>query len=160
MKADNLQEEILIQLEAMAIVVDELLALQQDVASREPTLREKTAAAAFLAQFYNGIENILKRISNFHNVPLPEGETWHVELFQQFTSPAHPGLPILFDDELANYLAPYRRFRHVVFHSYGFQLDWDRMVGGVKSIPNVFNQFKTSLSDYLVTINQKNGSDG
>jgi hypothetical protein len=56
LKADNLQEEILIQLEAMTVVVDELIALQQDVALREPTLREKTAAAAFLAQFYNGIE--------------------------------------------------------------------------------------------------------
>jgi hypothetical protein len=149
LKTNDLQEEILIQLEAMTIVVDELLALQQDVTLREPTLREKTAAAAFLAQFYNGIENILKRISNFHDVPLPIGETWHVELFQQFTSPSHPGLPVLFDDELAESLAPYRRFRHVVFHSYGFQLEWERMVGGVNGISDVFNQFRASLSDYL-----------
>ena len=152
MKADNLQEEILIQLEAMAIVIDELLALQQDVASREPTLREKTAAAGFLAQFYNGIENIMKRISNFHDVSLPTGETWHVELFQQFTAPSHPKLPVLFIDELANSLAPYRRFRHVVFHSYGFQLEWEKMVGGVKGVSNVFNQFQASLSAYLDTI--------
>jgi hypothetical protein len=39
--------------------------LQGDVASREPTVREKTAAAAFLAQFYNGVEIILKRISRY-----------------------------------------------------------------------------------------------
>jgi hypothetical protein len=153
LKADNLQEEILIQLEAMAIVVDELLALQQDVTSREPTLREKTAAAAFLAQFYNGIENILKRISNFQDIPLPIGETWHVELFQRFTFPSHPGLPVLFDDELADSLAPYRRFRHVVFHSYGFQLEWDKMAGGVNGVSNVFNQFQASLSAYLATVN-------
>jgi hypothetical protein len=40
-----------------------------------PTVREQTAAAAFLAQFYNGIENILKRISIFYEVPLPTGDT-------------------------------------------------------------------------------------
>lgn len=84
----------------MSIVVDELTTLLKDVSSREPTLREKTAGAAFLAQFYNRIENILKRISNFYGVPLPVGETWHVELFQYFTTTSHPDLPVLFDNEL------------------------------------------------------------
>ena len=66
MKATELQEEISIELEAMQIVVTELAALQNDTINREPTLREKTAAAAFLAQFYNGVENILKRICLYH----------------------------------------------------------------------------------------------
>jgi hypothetical protein len=56
----DLREEIAIELEAMTQVVAELLALQQDVTGREVTVREKTAAAAFLAQFYNGLENILE----------------------------------------------------------------------------------------------------
>jgi len=38
-------------------------------------LRDKTAAAAFLAQFYSGIENILKRISRFYHVNLPGQST-------------------------------------------------------------------------------------
>jgi hypothetical protein len=103
----DLREEIAIELEAMTQVVAELLALQQDVVGREVTVREKTAAAAFLAQFYNGIENILKRISYYYDVPLPEGDAWHVELFQRFTS-LTADLPQLFDDELAAHLAPYR----------------------------------------------------
>jgi hypothetical protein len=76
--ADDLREEITVELEALDVTVRELSALRQDVADRDPTAREKIAAAAFLAQFYNGIENILKRISLFHDVPLPSGETWHV----------------------------------------------------------------------------------
>jgi hypothetical protein len=48
----ELREEVAIELEALAATVNELLALQADVADREPTVREKTAAAAFLAQFY------------------------------------------------------------------------------------------------------------
>ena len=62
MKPIELHEEIAVELEDMEMIVDELLALQRDLAHREPTTREKTAAAAFLAQFYNGLENIFKRI--------------------------------------------------------------------------------------------------
>ena len=152
MNVAGLREEIAIELEAMTQVVGELLALQQDVADREPTVREKTAAAAFLAQFYNGIENILKRISYYHDVPLPEGEAWHVELFQRFASPSFANLPQLFDADLAVSLAPYRRFRHVVFHSYGFQLEWERMAEGVQGIQPVFNKFEASIATFLQTL--------
>lgn len=98
MKPTELGEEITIELDALETTVSELIALQHDVAHREPTIRESTAAAAFLAQFYNGIENILKRTSHYHNVPLPTGETWHVDLFQRFCTPSHPDLPSLFDE--------------------------------------------------------------
>lgn len=117
--------------------------------TEKPTVREKTAAAAFLAQFYTGIENILKRISRYHGVPLPSGETWHVDLFQRFCSPSHPDLPELFDETLGTALAPYRRFRHVAFHGYGFQLDWGRMLEGVANVQDVFTRLKIRLSEYL-----------
>jgi len=152
MNPAELGEEIAIELEALETTVSELLALQRDVAHREPTVREKTAAAAFLAQLYNGIENILKRISRYHDVPLPTGETWHVDLFQRFCPPSHPNLPMLFDEALASALAPYRRFRHVALHGYGFQLDWSRMAEGVANAQDVFSRLKATLSDYLETI--------
>jgi hypothetical protein len=151
-RSTNLREEIAIELEAIEATVTELLALQCDIAGREPTTREKTAAAAFLAQFYSGVENILKRISFYHDVALPEGETWHVDLFQRFCFPSYPELPVLFDKRLAPDLAPYRRFRHIVYHSYGFQLDWNRMAEGVIGVQGVFSRFKTELSDYLASL--------
>lgn len=152
MKPAELREEIAVELESMELTVNELLALKRDLKGKEPTTREKTAAAAFLAQFYNGLENILKRISSYNNVSLPAGETWHVELFQRFCSPSHPDIPQLFDEELASALAPYRRFRHVVFHSYGFQLDWSRMAEGIAKVESVFDRIKSSLSQYLQAI--------
>lgn len=154
MTPKDLGDEIAIELEAMEITVSELLDLQRDVGGREPTLREKTAAAAFLAQFYNGVENILKRISHYYGLPLPVGETWHVELFQRFSSSVQPDIPDLFNEELASALAPYRRFRHVVFHSYGFQLDWNRMAEGIEHIQDVFTQFKARLHIYLQSISK------
>jgi hypothetical protein len=119
---EELREEIAVELEAIESTVNELQSLQRDVADREPTVLEKTAAAAFLAQFYNGVENILKRLSRYHNIAIPSGETWHVELFQLYCSPIKPNLPILLDKAISIALAPNRRFRHVAFHGYGFQL--------------------------------------
>lgn len=87
MNLAELGEEVTVELKALEETVNELLALQRDVADREPTVRERTAAAAFLAQFYSGVENILKRISYHLGVPLPSGETWHIDLFQRFCSP-------------------------------------------------------------------------
>ena len=100
-----------------------MLSLQRDVADREPTVREKTAAAAFLAQFYNGVENILKRLNRYHNIAIPSGETWHVDLCQHYCSPIKPDHPTLLDKAMSKALAPYRRFPHVAFHGYGFQLE-------------------------------------
>ena len=75
-----------------------------------------------------------------------------VELFQSFCSPSHSDLPQLFEEDLAAALAPYRRFRHVAFHSYGFQLDWSRMADGVENVEKIFEQIKSSLSDYLRSV--------
>jgi hypothetical protein len=47
---EELEEEVAVELEALESTVNELLSLQKDVADRVPTIREKTAAAAFLAQ--------------------------------------------------------------------------------------------------------------
>lgn len=152
MTYEELEEEIAVELEALESTVNELISLEGDVAGREPTVREKTAAAAFLAQFYSGVENILKRISRYHNVAIPSGETWHVDLFQRYCSPIKPDLPTLLDKAMSLSLAPYRRFRHVAFHGYGFQLEWERMAEGVARIQNVFSQFKSSLSDYMESI--------
>jgi hypothetical protein len=148
-KPAELREEVTVELEALEAIVNELLALHHDLAGREPTVREKTAAAAFLAQFYNGIENILKRINSYYEIALPTGETWHVDLFNRFCAPPHPPLPALFDESLASTLAPYRRFRHVVFHSYGFQLDWTRMAEGVAGARDALSQVKANILNYL-----------
>ena len=149
MSSSEFHDEIAIQIEAMTATIAELVALHQDVSDRIPTVREKTAASTFLAQLYNGVENILKRVSYHCDVPLPIGETWHVDLFQRFISPTYADLPPLLDSELAASLAPYRRFRHVVFHGYGVQLDRKRMEQGVAGAADVFEKFKDNLDAYL-----------
>jgi hypothetical protein len=150
--ADELREEISIELELLGAVIGEISTLKQDVMEREPTIREKTAAAAFLAQFYGGVENILKRFHRYQGLQLPTGDTWHTDLFRRYCYPPYGDLPLLFDEMLALEMAPYRKFRHVVYHGYGFQIDWDRMNEGIEHLADVFSRFKTTLAEYLLTL--------
>ena len=152
MTPDELKEEIAIEIENIETVLRELSTLHEDAKRREVSVREKTAASAFLAQFYSGIENILKRISLYSNVPLPSGEIWHVELFRRFCEPSFPLLPILFDESLSSDLAPYRKFRHVVYHGYGFQLDWERMTEGIERVNGIYQRLKIRIENYLESL--------
>ncbi len=154
MTVEELREEISIELELIGDTVRELSSLRSDVGTREPTVREKTAAAAFMAQFYGGVENILKRISRFHVVPLPVGDTWHIDLFKLFCKPSHKPLPELFDEPLTATMSTFRKFRHVVYHGYGFQLDWSRMQEGMSGIEDAFHKFRVVLEKYMQTLNQ------
>ena len=145
MNLDVLREEISIQLELMEATVREIESLQTDLGSRNPTTREVAAAAAFLADFYTGVENILKRISRCYGVALPVGEDWHVELFGRFCEPGFQGLPIIFDSEQKRSFARYRSFRHVIRHGYSLQLDWEQMAEGVKKVNDAYVPFRARL---------------
>ena len=81
----EIQEDLRYELDQMDQVVRELESLEEDVSGRSPTLREQAAASSFLASFYTGVENILKRILRYHDREMPRSERWHVELFEQFT---------------------------------------------------------------------------
>jgi len=148
MTADDLRAEIDIDMESIETALEKLTALYLDVRNRGATVREKTAAATFMTQFYGGIENILKRISSFHKMPLPTGKTWQMDLFRRFCIPSYRSLPELFDDFLASGLPPYRRFRYVFHHSYSFELEWERMKEGIERAPHLFARFKEMVLKY------------
>lgn len=153
MSISVLREEISIELEMMGTVVAEAVSLLNDIADeQEPSVRDKTAAAAFLAQFYGGIENILKRIHRYHGVALPSGDSWHIEIFKRFCNPAYSPFPVLFDESLAADLAPFRKFRHVVYHGYGFQFDWNRMKDGLGVVEDVYARFASAVTRYVTKL--------
>lgn len=126
--------------------------LRQEVGDQIPNIRDLTAASAFLAQFYNGIENILKRFSRFFNKPFPKGADWHITLFRSFCEPPEEKLPLLFSKELEAKLASFRKFRHVVHHGYGFKLDWEILIPGIDGINDVFKEFKRVVTKVLADL--------
>lgn len=152
MQWHDLREEVAIQVDAIELTLQEIASLHLDVAGREPTQREVAAAGLFLANFYNGIENILKRLCRFYSVALPLGDNWHIQLVQAFCQPPQSGLPVLLDDALAQSLAPYRRFRHVVYHGYGVQFRWHDLLPGIKQAAHVWSSFHLAVETHLIEI--------
>ena len=73
--------------------------LRNELVDREPTVREVTAAGASLAQFYNGIENILKRFYKYFRKSLPQSSDRHITRLKAFCDPPEEKLPLLFSNE-------------------------------------------------------------
>ncbi|MBI5324267.1 MAG: hypothetical protein HZB41_03130 [Ignavibacteriae bacterium] len=74
MSPDILKEEIDIEIQELELIVGKLTEIYKKFKNNEPDIIIKTAAASFTAQFYSGIENILKRISKYNNIQIPKGE--------------------------------------------------------------------------------------
>jgi hypothetical protein len=79
---------------------------------------------------------------------MPTGDSWHTDIFKRFCNPPFQPFPVLFDNSLATDLSPFRKFRHVVYHGYGFQFDWDRMKEGLGMVEDVNARFTTAVSNY------------
>jgi hypothetical protein len=43
----------------------------------------------------------------------------------------------------------YLKFRHFIRHSYGFQLEWERMEDLVKSIDNIWKIIKEDINIFI-----------
>lgn len=153
MKKENLIEEIEIELEYLEKIVKEVEFIRTLAVSAEPDMMVKAAAGTFMMNFYNGIENLLKRIHKLQNTAMPKGENWHSELFKRFCNPPFHNLPLLFDAGLEKELLQYKKFRHLFIHGYGFQLDWMLMKDGINNMSGVFERIKTNINSFLLDLN-------
>jgi len=145
----NLEKEIDLELESMAIIVSDIKVLIDQVGNKEPTNIHKTALGGFASQFYNGIENIIKRIYKAHKIPLPKGDNWHIILIDRLSKNSDKYFPVKIEDDLLEKIADYRRFRHYFFHGYSHNLNWDILSDGVKDIDIVFNDFQTQIKKQI-----------
>jgi hypothetical protein len=115
---------------------------------KTPDFIEISAAAMLLHSFYNGIENILRLIIKFYDTKLPNDIKWHMELLEKaFIS--NENRKEIFNIELQQPLDEYLKFRHFVRHSYGFQLDWERMEDLVSGINDIWNKVKRDINAFI-----------
>ena len=115
---------------------------------KPPDFIEMSATALLLHSFYNGIENILRLIIKFYDTELPTDTKWHMELLEKAFVP-NKNRKEIFDTELQGTLEEYLKFRHFVRHSYGFQLDWERMEDLVTGIVNIWDKVKNNINKFM-----------
>ncbi|NCC62209.1 MAG: hypothetical protein EOM12_15015 [Verrucomicrobiae bacterium] len=92
------------------------------------------AGAKYVADLWNGIENLCKRRCVHLKRPMPTGTDWHQQLLDDFL--AEPQLGGALSDEMKYRLKKYKSFRHRFVHGYGFEIDWKRVEEPLKLLPD------------------------
>ena len=103
---------------------------------------------AMLHGFYNGVENIFKRIAVHCYGGPPRGEGWHAALLDRMTRPG-PNRPAAVSEPLAAELRKYLRFRHVFRYAYNVQLRWEEMAELVSACQSVLEQLDAEMAAFL-----------
>jgi len=152
MRPESLRQSLMDETDQMADTMAEVGLALKALTGREPRTVEAAGIALFLANLYMGVENVLVRISEAHGVSVPQGQSWHADLFDMFCHPDDFGLPQIIDAELADEIGEYRRFRHVAFHGYGVGLVWERLRPGAEKAIEVFTRFFLGLQGYMDTL--------
>jgi len=123
---DELEEQVALERGQLRRLLRVHRPLLLKCAVSPPNEIELSALAAMLHSFYNGIENIFKRVTLGLGDPMLGGESWHKDLLDGMTQPTGNRKPVL-SPGLRGRLKEYMEFRHVFRHAYTFDLRWERV---------------------------------
>ena len=126
-------------------VLMELLSLVK-AKGDEYSIIELAAIGTFIHNFYNGIENILKRVLFYKQIEVKDTATWHKDLLKaSFENGIIP-------TDLYHHLSNYLSFRHFFVHAYSFSLNWEDMKPLVEGVDEMLKQFKQEINNYIIKL--------
>ena len=149
MRSQVLIEEIEIELSSLDITVDSINKLFKIIDNKEPDIFQKAAMNQFISEFYNGIENLLKRICKYNNIPLPYGDDSHIKLFNLFVQNINNDLPLIFSNDIIDDFKQMRKFRHFVIHGYSFKIEWIYIKGSIPRVDTIYQIVKANIKNYI-----------
>ncbi|MFA5859500.1 MAG: hypothetical protein WC955_10620 [Elusimicrobiota bacterium] len=147
----RLKSDIKAEIKLIEQVVEYLVSMKNKTGLNSLNDTQKAAIGTYLMNFYNGIENILKRISKEYYKTMPKGESWHKELLELSASPSEGKVAVL-NAEIVKGLNPYRGFRHFFVSGYGFKLDVELLAPLITNIEPLWNEIKKALSKFIESI--------
>lgn len=133
-------ESELQDLEQLSSEIDKFLS---QVSNRIPNVMELMGVGGILQFFYNGIEQIFKRINLTLTGELPQGEDWHTSLLQQVEAGQ------IIDQSLAIRLLEYLTFRHRFWNSYGHIYEWDKIRPLAENVSDTLKAFREQINNFL-----------
>lgn len=145
---DKLRKQVTVEREQLHLLLKTYRPILEKCAGSPPSEIELSGLAALLNSFYNGVENIFKRVCVELGDQLPEGESWHKELLDgmaEATSHRKAAISAASNERLKEYL----EFRHFFRHAYIFTLRWDRMKPLVLGCEETLRQLETELDSFL-----------
>lgn len=151
--SDRLAAQVAVELEQLDSLLETYRPLLERCAATAPDAIELAALAAMLHSFYNGVENLLKRVVVESGEELPDGDLWHRSLLDQVSAPTDDR-PAALSAELKTTLRPYLDFRHVFRHAYTFDLRWEKMRELVLECETTLAALHEELATFLAEVSR------
>ena len=141
--------EIRDELSALAKVKALLEEARARFAERAPDPLELGGIALSLHAFYNGVENLFRRVALELGEGLPGGDDWHSQLLRNMALEMPRVRPRVISEQTRDSLEEFLRFRHVVRHTYGHELKWRRMRELLDSFGPAYTEFVKDAEEFL-----------
>jgi len=98
---------------------------------------------AYLQNIYMGMENILKQLLLYRNIPIPDTATWHKDLLNLAIENS------FITNAVADKIGKYLYFRHFFTHAYGFYIEEEKLKPLMDNISRDYSEFKAEINNYL-----------
>ena len=145
---NELKEDVLDEEKAIDETIEKLCQIRGNFDPQKQDILTEPAMGTYLMNFYNGIENILKRISKEYYSIIPKGNSWHKELIVLSYNAPEGKIPI-FDQAIAEGIIPYKNFRHRFVSGYGFQLRGEKMLELIDNVESLWDDIKRAISEFF-----------
>ena len=111
----------------------------------KPYIQESIAKK--LADVYNGMENIFKRVAREVDMHLPTGDSWHKDLLTQMTEQRLERPPVI-SEKTSSRLDDLLKFRHAFNNIYAEELVYEKIEPRAKSIDALFASISQDLNTF------------
>lgn len=146
-----LKDEIAIEMLNLERLVKECQALMASV-DTAPSSVELRAFGSILHDFYTACERIFERVAVYLGHGQPTGDNSHITLLRLMELNIEGSRPAVFDHEFAARLHEYLRFRHLFRHTYGYELDWEKLQPLVERLEMSRTELDQQLNRFIFAL--------
>ena len=115
---------------------------------KEPDFIERFAITYFLQSFYTGVESIVELIFKHLGEEIPSDRHWHKKLLAKAFEPTIKRT-CLFKRDHREQLEEYLTFRHFSRHSYGVEIDWERLKPLMTDVEDVWKSVTRDIREFI-----------
>ncbi len=144
----RLQSEIDQEVSFLEALLQELKTLELRLTYKKVSNLDLRAADSILHDFYNGVENIFRRVAQELDGGLPAGEDWHKQLLIDMSLKIKGVRPPLISEDVKLKLQRFLGFRHVFRNIYGFHLEQEQIKTLVKEFPRTLLCLKKEIAAF------------
>jgi hypothetical protein len=144
----KLRKQVAVEMEQIRQLLEAHRPLLNKCTSVKPDAIERSALAAMLHSYYNGVENIFQRVAVEVDGKTLKGELWHRQLLENMAQ-SEKNRPAVVSEALKVKLRAYLEFRHVFRHAYTFELRWEKMAELVLGCEETFGRFEIEINNFF-----------